>query len=228
MASSIWTETVAAFRDELAGVEPVPAGVTASMVTATFGLSLLVKVLEITRRRRDSGESPQHLATLLDAARQHSLQLAHDADEDVIAIRGYIASLRLPKTTDEQRNQRRLAVEAAMRCAIDVPMRGARSIVAGLDLSVEAATLVHAWVATDLVAAAALLCGASRAILMSVDSNLQQLRFDEKYCNEIMMERSELEKRAHQQAATVQQKVAEMPSRLMLLYPSYPVERSNS
>jgi formiminotetrahydrofolate cyclodeaminase len=215
MAGSIWTQTLAAFRDELAGVEPAPAGVTASMVTATLGLSLLVKVLEITRRRRDSGESAQRLATLLDAARHYALQLAHDADKDVIAVSGYINSLRLPKTTDEQRNQRRLALEAAMRRAIDVPMWGARSVGAALDLTAEAATLVQAWVAADVGAAAALLCGASRAMLVSVDSNLQHVRFDEKYYNEIMTERTELEKRALQQATTVQQQVALIASRLI-------------
>ena len=38
MSDSIWTATLATFRDRVAGLEPVPAGVSAAAVSATFGL----------------------------------------------------------------------------------------------------------------------------------------------------------------------------------------------
>ena len=52
-ADSIWTNTLAAFRDRLGSLESVPAGVSAAAVSATLGLGLLTKVLEVARKRKD-------------------------------------------------------------------------------------------------------------------------------------------------------------------------------
>ena len=38
MADSIWTETLATFRDRIASLEPVPGGVSVAAVSATLGM----------------------------------------------------------------------------------------------------------------------------------------------------------------------------------------------
>src|SRR5271166_5353215 len=53
MDASIWSATLAEFRDQVGGAEPVPAGVAISAVAASLALALLSKVLRITGGRKD-------------------------------------------------------------------------------------------------------------------------------------------------------------------------------
>jgi formiminotetrahydrofolate cyclodeaminase len=179
MESSIWNGTLASFCDELAAAQPAPAGVAAAAVAASLGLSLLIKALDITGKRKDFASDPQRLAAIIATARRESAKLKGAADEDIAAVRQYMES-RDP---------------SAARKAIEVPMTAARAGVAGLDLCGEAAGIVAGSLAADLGAAAALLSGAVRAILLCVDSNLQQLRADDPYYREATSARSALEDR---------------------------------
>ena len=192
MQESIWTASLASFHDELAGTRPAPAGVTASAVAANLGLGLLIKALGIIGKKKN-------VASLLDAARRESAHLKQSADDDIAAFDEYMDCLR-----------RKQPAGAAMRKAIEVPMTSARSAVAALDLCAEAAGLVHAFVAADLGAAAALLSGAARAMLLSVDYNIGQLRSDQKYHADVTAERKQLEVRAVRQSEAVLRQISRL------------------
>ena len=62
---------------------------------------------------------------------------------------------------------------AALRQAIEAPMRAARATVAGMELCAKAAGVVKSTLVADLGAAQALLEGALRAILICIDANLK-------------------------------------------------------
>jgi formiminotetrahydrofolate cyclodeaminase len=92
----------------------------------------------------------------------------------------------MPKTPE-----RELAMEAAMREAIRVPMDSARSAVRGLNICREASSIgVAGLTAADLGAAAALLSGAIDAMLLSVESNLREIPGDNPLRDEIRAELS--------------------------------------
>jgi formiminotetrahydrofolate cyclodeaminase len=185
MNASIWPATLASFCDEVAGTNPAPAAVAVSAVTANLGLGLLIKVLEITGRRKSFAGDSQKLRALVDAARRESEQLRSLADEDIAAVRQYVGS----------RNP------ADARSAIEVPLRAARAAVSGLDLCAEAAGAIQALnqggpqgpLAADLGAAGILLSAAVRAILLSVDTNLRQLPSEDPYRAAVMIEQRDLE-----------------------------------
>ncbi len=170
MSDSIWTATLEAFRDRVASLEPVPAGVTAAAVSATFALGLLTKILEIASKRKDFAGDRDLVRTLVKDAREKSEELSRLADDDIAAFHDYLECLRKKKPLD-----------AAIRKAIEVPLNVARTSAAGLPLCEKASGLIHAFVAADLGAAAALLTGAVRASLGSVEFNLQQLPEDDPY-----------------------------------------------
>jgi formiminotetrahydrofolate cyclodeaminase len=175
MADSVWAGTLTAFREKACGTDPVPASVAISAVTASLALALLAKVLAIAGMKKDLG-------ALLDSARAESDRLAHIADADIQAFNQYMEC---------KRQGRDLA--AAIRKAIEVPMEGARSAIRGLDLCVSAAGMVEGLTAADVGGAAALLSGAVRAMLLSVDFNVHAMRPDEKLSDAIAAERGNLE-----------------------------------
>jgi len=174
---SIWSATLASFRDRMATVEPAPAGVSAAAVSATFGLGLLIKVLQIASKRKDFAGERDLVRTLLNDARGLSEELSRLADEDVAAFHEYLDCLR-----------RKVPTDAALRQTIDVPLKVARAAASGLDLCAKATGLVHAFVASDLGAASTLLAAAVSAALLSVNFNAQQLPEDDPYRNEVTAE----------------------------------------
>ncbi|HEY4363738.1 MAG TPA: cyclodeaminase/cyclohydrolase family protein [Bryobacteraceae bacterium] len=193
MDASIWSKTLESFCEEVAGTNPAPAAVAASAVAANLGLGLLIKVLEITARRKSFAGDSEKVRALVDAARRESQELKATADEDIAAVRRYLRSRD----------------SAAVRDAIEVPMRAARAAVAGLELCGEAAEIVRGLPAADLGAAVLLLSAAVRAILLSVDFNLPQLRSEEQYCEGIAEQRRRLDERTERQVAEVLRQVSE-------------------
>lgn len=177
MSDSIWSVALATFRDRLASLEPVPAGVSAAAVTATLGLALLIKVLEIAAKRKDFA-GDRHLAeSLAHDARNKSQLLAHLADEDIVAFHQYLDCLRRKESTD-----------AALRKAIEIPLKIARASASGLALCRQAKGLVHAFVVADLGTAEELLTAAVRSTLLTVNFNLQQLPEGDPYRVEVTAE----------------------------------------
>jgi len=178
MADSIWKSTLAGFRDQLATAAPTPAGVSTAAVSASLGLALLMKVLEITRNRKNFSGDPRRIEEMLVSARQASLQLDQCADDDIAAFNAYM-STRLP---------------AALHRAIEVPLRAGHAAVTGIDLCREASAWTPKSIAPDLGAAASLLAASARAILLSVDSNAQHLT-DPRFQQEVMTEHQALLRR---------------------------------
>jgi formiminotetrahydrofolate cyclodeaminase len=173
---SIWTGTLSGFRERACGTDPVPASVAIAAVTASLALALLAKVLAIAGKRKNFSGDRQRLSALLDSARAESTRLTHLTDEDIRAFNEYLES----------------AHESA-RKAFEVPMEAARSAIRGLGICAEASGMIRGLIASDIEGASALLTGAVRAMLLSVDSNLRYMRADEQFSNSIANECRRLE-----------------------------------
>jgi formiminotetrahydrofolate cyclodeaminase len=192
MEDSLWTGTLAGFRDKARGTDPVPASVAISAVTASLAIALLAKVLAIAGKSKRFTGDRQRIGALLHAAREVSARLTYLADEDIAAFNQYM---------DCKRQGRELT--AAIHRAIEVPMDAARSAVRGLGLCAEAAGMIKGLTAADVGAAGALLFGAVQAMLLSVDFNIREMSSDERFSDAITAERRELGLEARRRADTV-------------------------
>ena len=163
MAESIWESTLQEFRDQLASRDPVPAGVSVAAVSASLGLSLFIKVLEISRTRKDFQGDGVKIEAQLASARAESKKLEHYADADIVAFAEYMTSRRTPNEA------------AALRRAIEIPLAAARAAASGLKLCVDAVGTTPASIAPDLDTAAVLLGSSIRGMLLSVESNALRL-----------------------------------------------------
>jgi formiminotetrahydrofolate cyclodeaminase len=195
--ASLWSGTLAGFREKASGTDPVPASVAISAVTASLAIALLAKVLAIAGKSKRFIYSArpgdrQRIGVLLDAAREESARLTHLADEDIAAFNQYM---------DCKRQGRELT--AAIHKAIEVPMDAARSVVRGLGLCAEAAGMIQGLTAADIGAAGTLLFGAVQAMLLSVDFNIREMSSDERFSSAITAERRELSIEARRSAEAV-------------------------
>lgn len=206
MPPSVWESNLEDFREKAASGDASIAAVAVATVSAASALGLVIMVLEIVGKRKDFKGDRHRLEALVEAAREESDRLARYTDEDPAAYATYMRARQLPKNTDDERSARSRAMTAALRRATDVPLAAARTAVAGLNICAEAAQMAHGAVATDLGGAAMLLAGATRAMLLSVDSNLSALGESE-YTDQVAAERGELEAAAARQEIAVRKKV---------------------
>lgn len=155
---SIWSARLDEFRDATASAEPTPGGGSVAAVAATLGLGLVIMALEISARRKDA-LLPEETTSLIAEARTLMGGLGGDADGDIRAFRAYMAALKLPKQSDDEKARRKEALRAATHRATEAPLLAARHIVEALRLATPALPLAHPHVASDVGAGAGLLEG---------------------------------------------------------------------
>jgi len=171
---TLWSANLAEFREATASADPTPGGGSVAAVSATLGLGLVIMALEISMKRKDALR-PDDAKSLIEAARPLMGSLSGDADNDIRAFRAYMAALKLPRQSDDEKERRKEALQAASRRATEAPLLAARHIIEALHLAKAAAPLAHSHVVSDVGAGAALLEGALKAVLFNVDVNLPSL-----------------------------------------------------
>lgn len=189
-SASIWKSTLHEFRAQVASLAPVPAGVSVSSVSASLGVGLLIKVLEIIRKHNPENRDAE---MLLRAAREQLSCLERYADDDIAAYSSYISA---------KRDHREEEVATALRQATEVPLRAARAANIALELCNKTVAMTPANIAPDLGAATCLLAGAIRAILLSVASNVKQVS-DPKFFDTVEIERDHLSHNAETLASAI-------------------------
>lgn len=210
MSSPVWESTLEQFRSAAASSEPIPAGVAVAATSASFALGLLTKVLKVTGRKKGFSGDLAKVEKLAESARAKSKHMMQLAEDDMAAFNDYMISARLPQGTDREREERKRAVDASVRKAIETPLAAARAAASGITLCADAVDSVHPIVAADLGAAASLLAGALRVFLLCADSNIRQLAPDPDAYRDVIPGRAEWETRAFSQADSVLRQAAEL------------------
>jgi formiminotetrahydrofolate cyclodeaminase len=203
MESPISSWTLESFREHIAGAkDPIAGGVAVASVSAGLGMALLTLTLKVASRRKSFAGNRAQLAKLLAAANKESARLMRYADQDIAAYQQYRDSLK-----------RKRGIGAARRRIIESPLEAAASGALGLGLCTEAVSLAPLSVVSDLGAAATLLAGSVKAILLTVDVNLRQLPAGSQLRRNTGKKRRELEMRATRQLERVLRKVARLIQR---------------
>ena len=187
---------------EFASAGPTPGGGSAAALTAAVGLSLVAMVARMPRTKHGTDEDRQALDGVLQAVEhlgQHALDLV---DDDAAAYDAVVAAYRKPKATEDQKVERRSAIEAALRGAAEVPLEVMRSCRAGLGAALEAARTGNPSASSDVGVAVELLGAALRSAALNVRVNLSSLT-ETGYVDAVADECGRLESTAAQLAGDV-------------------------
>lgn len=197
--------------DRLASREPVPGGGSAAAIAGALGASLIGMVAELTIGRPEAADRDAMLRDVQDTAAALRGQLLDLAETDASAYDAVVTARRLPKASDEERDERSRRMRDSMVEAARVPLETARRSREVLDLAVRIAPIGNRNAISDAGVAAQLASAAVRGAVLNVRINLPYLAADEPLRTEAAREASLLE------AAAVQREDEVLSTVTMLL-----------
>jgi len=184
-------ELLAAF----ASAAPTPGGGSAAALTASVGLSLLAMVASMSRTRNGSDDDRALLDGALNAVEHLSAHTLALVDDDAAAYDAVMEAYRKPRVTEEEKVERRRAIEAALRGAAEVPLEVMRACRAGLTAAVDVARAGNPSASSDVGVSVELLKAALHSAALNVGVNLSSLS-DSTYVDAVTAETATLENSA--------------------------------
>jgi len=117
-------QSIKTFLDSLASDSPTPGGGTAAALSAAMSCSLMAMALRVSQKKVQD-PLMEETAEKLDTFRHELLILA---DKDAEAFEAYMAARRLPKDTENERQERKNAMTKALIQATQVPLSTMQTI----------------------------------------------------------------------------------------------------
>ncbi|MGD9365608.1 MAG: cyclodeaminase/cyclohydrolase family protein [Desulfobacteraceae bacterium] len=164
------------FSDAVASEEAVPGGGSVSALAGGLAAALAAMVARLTMNKKKFSEVAAQMETLAHNAIELQRQLMTAVDRDADSYRQVLAALRLPKTTDEEKQARSRAMEAAFRLAADVPLEVAGLSYKIMELAEQGVRLGNPDMITDAGVALVLARSAALGALMNVNINLTYIK----------------------------------------------------
>jgi len=131
-------KTVNDFVDEVSRESPAPGGGSIAALAGALGASLASMVANLSIGKRGTEEVEDDLKPVADAAQEVKRILVKAVDEDTNAFTEYMAAMRLPAKTEEEKIRKRDAIQAELKRAITVPLRTAEKSAEAMELAAQA------------------------------------------------------------------------------------------
>ena len=163
---------VGEFLERTASASPTPGGGSVAAVTGALASALVAMVARLTDGKKGYEQAWELAGEAVGRADRLTADLQAAALEDVRSFEAYLAALRLPKGSAEQRQTRRAALAAATRRATAAPLAIAEACAEILTLAQRVAPVANRHAVSDIGAAAHLAAAAAGAALLTAQINL--------------------------------------------------------
>lgn len=165
-------ESSTEFLEALASGEPTPGGGSASAYGAAMAASLVAMVGRVTVGKKKYAEVEAEIWPLIEEAAELQTLMKKAVEKDAEAFDAYMKTRRLPRDTEQQKEDRIKAIQAASINAAEVPLHVVRSAVQILRLAVRAAEIGNVNAISDAGTAAAFAQAALKGAGLNVRINL--------------------------------------------------------
>ncbi|NOQ53805.1 MAG: methenyltetrahydrofolate cyclohydrolase [Thermoplasmata archaeon] len=190
------------FSTRLASEQPAPGGGSASAAVAALGAGLLIMTCNLTIGREKFQDAEEDLMEVREELEPIRVMLLASIDRDSEAYIAVMDAYGMPKTTPEEKAERKAAIQKAMVEASEVPMDMARRAGRALDLASIVAGEGNPNALSDAGCGARFLEAGLRGALYNVRINLPSIK-DEAYVAEMTSEVERLSQRADEAMAKV-------------------------
>lgn len=198
------TKSIDEFLKVLASDAPTPGGGSVAALNGALGCALLEMVCDLTLGKEKFKEVWKDLEPIKAQIEKLREELTDSIDRDAKAYDLVTAAYKMPKSTDEEKEARKEAIQAAMMTAAETPKATARYIHQALRMAKEVAEKGNPNVLSDAGVGAACLLAAMNAALMNIAINLGSIK-DEAYTHQMKIEMDFLRKEGEKLAGEVLQ-----------------------
>ena len=115
--------TLTGFTEVTASEAPAPGGGSVSAAVGALGAALGTMVANLSAHKRGWDERWEEFSEWAERGKACYEELLRLVDDDTRAFDAVLGAFRLPQGTDEERAERKRAIQAATRQAIEVPFR---------------------------------------------------------------------------------------------------------
>ena len=209
-SKQIWQWTTEEFLTVSASSSPTPGGGSVSAYVGALAASMTCMVANLTIGKEKYKDVEPQVKDILSQAEMVLDLLKRGLSQDIAEFSNFMAVLKLPKDTDEQKALRGEKLQEVLVAATDTPLGIAQNCFKVLQLAQELAPIGNKGAISDVGVAAYLAENALKSAMFSVDINLPQIK-DQDYQEKVKAERTKL----FEQAASIcAETVAVVQSRL--------------
>ena len=115
--------TLTQFIDETASESPAPGGGSISAYVGSMGAALGTMVANLSAHKRGWDHRWEEFSNWAEKGKFYHAALLSCVDEDTDAFNQIITAFGLPKTTEQEKTDRKNAIQAATKNAIEVPLK---------------------------------------------------------------------------------------------------------
>ena len=187
--------TIEDFLADVASGKPTPGGGSVSALAGSLGASLAQMVAGLTIGKEKFADVEEEMQEVADLAEELQDELTQAIARDSDAFEAVMAAFRMSRETDEQKEARSKAIQAATRLATEVPLQTAKAAAKVIDLAQTVAEKGNPNAITDAGVAALLGLAAVEGALLNVDINLGSIK-DEEYVSNIRITAETLRQQA--------------------------------
>lgn len=187
--------TIEQFIDVTASDAPAPGGGSVAALVGGLGVALAEMVANLTIGKAKYAEVEDEMKALAAAASEIRTELISAIQKDTESFNLYMAALKLPKNTDEEKAVRREAMQNGLKEAAKVPLAVAETTVKIFPIAKAVVEKGNTSAVTDGLVAAMMARTAVLSALLNVKINLGSIK-DEVFVAKLAPKVAELEKLA--------------------------------
>ncbi len=181
------------FLEKVASDTPLPAGGSVTALTAALGASLSEMAARRTIGRRGYESVQTQMMSAAKKAAEYREMLIRHIDNDVEAYSEVMDAYQLPKTTEEDKEYRKQAIEAGLKKAAKIPLEVARYALNIMEMAKIIAKKGNRNCAPDAQVGAVIAKTAALAALHNVHINLKSVT-DNAFVTEFSEQAEEIKK----------------------------------
>jgi len=111
------------FADETASESPAPGGGSIAAYVGSLGISLATMVANLSSHKQGWDDRWEEFSNWADKGQQLKNELLKLVDEDTLAFNQIMSAYSLPKSNEDEKITRTIAIQAATKYAIEVPFK---------------------------------------------------------------------------------------------------------
>lgn len=168
--------TVNQFLSALASKEPVPGGGSGAALGGALGAALVSMVCNLTIGKKGYEAVDKEMQELLAQSEAIRLELPQLLEADTQAYAQVMAAYRLPRNTEQEKQERELIMQERLKAAAEVPMRIAERCARVVELALPVARMGNKWAVSDAGVGALLGEASLHSALLNVEINLASIK----------------------------------------------------